>query len=82
MTRMDTKNVGHGGTENTEEYFMEKAHTSTPAWCGTGALSVSPEHPSTTLRTTFRSGLEEVFDEFFVDAGEEGEFFDGDEFVF
>jgi hypothetical protein len=28
------------------------------------------------------SGLEEVFDEVFVDAGEEGEFFDGDEFVF
>ena len=25
--------------------------------------------------------MEEVFDEFFVDAGEEGEFFDGDEFV-
>ena len=26
--------------------------------------------------------LKEVFDEFFFDAGEEGEFFDGDEFVF
>jgi hypothetical protein len=26
--------------------------------------------------------LEEVFDEVFIDAGEEGEFFDGDEFVF
>jgi hypothetical protein len=26
--------------------------------------------------------LKEVFDEVFVDAGEEGEFFDGDEFVF
>lgn len=26
--------------------------------------------------------MEEVFDEVFFDAGEEGEFFDGDEFVF
>ena len=45
------------------------AHTST-------SLSVS----QTVLR--LRSGLYKVFDEVFVDAGEEGEFFDGDEFVF
>ena len=32
--------------------------------------------------TQAESGLEEVFDEVFFDAGEEGEFFDGDEFVF
>ena len=37
--------------------------------------------PSTPLRTVLRSGLEEVFDEFFVDAGEVREFLDGDEFV-
>jgi hypothetical protein len=28
------------------------------------------------------SGLEEIFDEVFFDAGEKGEFLNGDEFVF
>jgi hypothetical protein len=70
------------------------ANTSTPACGGTGSLSVSTERPSTLrlpldagqvrseLRTSLRSGLEKFFDEVFVDAGEEGEFVDGDEFVF